>query len=116
MLPAASSAITACAVGRGGRRGPALAGDERLDLVGGGDRQQLLAVELPHAHRRLVDDQGAVLDGVHVDVLADADTGRVGDALDAVVDDGDGTGRAVVDDDDPRGLVDVEVGARGRRR
>ena len=37
--------------------------------------------------------------------------GRVGDPLDAVVDDGDGALRAVVDDDDPGGLVDVVVGA-----
>ena len=100
------------AIGRGRRRSSALAGDDRLDLVGRRDRQQLLARQLPHAHRRLVDDQRAALDGVDGDVLADADAGRVGDALDAVVDHRHHTRRAVVHHDDPGRLVDVEVGAR----
>ena len=111
-LPAASSATTAWPSGVAADRVPPSPVTMRLDLVRRRDRQQLLAGRASTRPSTLVDDQRPALDGVHGDVLADAHAGRVGDPLDGVVDDRDDTGRAVVDDDDPRRLVDVEVGPR----
>ena len=66
-----------------------------------GDRQQLLAVSFHTPIDAWSTISAPPSTAWTVDVLADADAGRVGDALDGVVDDGDGAGRAVVDDDDP---------------
>ena len=109
-LPAASSAITAWPSGVAADAAPPSPVTSASTSSVEATDSNCSRGQLPDAHRRLVDDQRAVLDGVDVDVLADTHAGRVGDALDAVVDDGDHTGRAVVDDDDPRRLVDVEVG------
>ena len=68
-------------------------------------------VELPHRHRVPVDDERPAVDGVDRRVGVDLQAGRVGDPLDAVVDDGDGAARAVVDEDHALRLVDVVVGA-----
>ena len=101
------------AVGRRRRRRRPVAGEDRLDLVGRGDRQQLARGSSFHT---FIDASStierAAVDGVDGHVLAaELHAGRVGHPLDAGVDDGDGAVGAVVDDDDARGLVDVEVGA-----
>ena len=99
------------AVGGRRRQRAAAARDDRFDVVGRGDRQQLLAGQLPRLHRGVVDDQRAAVDGVDLDVGADGDAGRVGHPLDRVVDDRHRALGGVVDHDDALGLVDVEVGA-----
>ena len=86
--------------------------DDRLDGVEGVERQELGAVDPPHGHRRPVDDQGAAVDGVDRHVVADVDAAGLADAHGAVVDEGHGAGRPIVDDDDVGRLVDVVVGPR----
>ena len=111
-LSAAWSANTALPSGVAAEMVVPVTGEDRLDLVDRGERDELLAGELPDPHRAAIDDERAAVDGVHRHVLAaELHAGRVGDPPDAGVDDGDGALRAVVDGDDPGGLVDVVVAA-----
>jgi len=98
-------------VGAGGRQRRPVAAEERLDLVDRGRRDEVGAGDLPDRHRVPVDDERSAVDGVDGGVGADLQAGRVGDPLDAVVDDGDRAPSPVVDDDHVPRLVDVVVGA-----
>ena len=111
-VPAASSTKAALPSGlTAATVGPSPLQD-RLDAVERVERQQLGAVEAAHGHRRLVDDEGAAIHGVDRDVLVDAHAAGLAEAHGAVVHELDHPLRAVVDDDDVAGLVDVVVGTR----
>ena len=93
--------------------GWALALEDRLDAVERIEREQLFAIESADGHRRLVDDEGTAVNGVDRDVVTiDAHAARLAEAHGAIVDELDQALRAVVDDDDVAGLVDVVVRTR----
>ena len=92
--------------------GCALALQDRLDAVERIEREQLFAIESEDGHGRLVDDEGAAVNGVDRDgVAVDAHAARLAEAHGTIVDELDHALRAVVDDDDVAGLVDVVVRA-----